>query len=313
AVRPEMTRRLVWGLALVVVIATVVLTSTLSGPSAPTSDAPSTPDIPDPTALATDMVPLQTLMEGLYATEQHPDRAPACRPFGVVVPHHLVASEAIVTGLQELVGQGITDILLVSPGHFDACPTLLCTSNVVFRTAYGETSASPKTVQGLLASPLVTDGADVFQREHGVTAVVPFIAYLLPDVTVTPLLISMTSGWKTRRQDLLDTVSGVIGDTTAIVVSSDFSHYLTLSEADDRDAETAATILSGNLDGIAELQQPDQSDCPACLWLASALAAERDASVPGILMHSNSATILNDETIPETTSHFAMRWCRSEK
>jgi AmmeMemoRadiSam system protein B len=230
----------------------------------------------------------------------------------VVVPHHLVASEDIAVGIRSLVDQNITNVLLLTPDHFQRCPTALCTADVAYQTLFGETRSSPEIVRKLLASPLVTEDADLFRREHGAYAITPFIAHYLTGVTVTPLAVTTDPSWKTRRQDLLDLVSRVVDGKTAVVVSSDFSHYLPLKSAEAEDASTSAAILENDLDAIASLKNPDQSDCPACLWLMTALAKQRGSAQPTILKHTNSATIMKEENAPETTSHFAIVWCQGQ-
>jgi len=306
-----MMRRTAWGIAAaagVLVLATAVVL--FAWPRrVPTPSGRNAGDWTHPAVIPDPYDSPQAFMEGIYAAQKRPSVPSACRPFGVVVPHHLTASETAAVGIRALAGQGIKNILLITPDHFNRCPTAFCTADVAYDTQLGRTDASKDIVRSLLASPLVTDDSSLFRDEHGVYAVAPFVAWYLPGVTVTPLAVSMDSPWKAERQELLDIVSRVVDDKTVVVVSSDFSHYLTLKDAEVEDGRTSSTIMSGDLDSIASLKDPDQSDCPACLWLMAALAKRRGASDPTILMHSNSATILHDEHAPQTTSHFAIEWC----
>ena len=95
---------------------------------------------------------------------------------------------------------------------------------------------------------------------------------------------------------------------TILMVSSDFSHYLSLNKADEMDEKTAKTIFSKDLKGIAALQNPSQSDCPNCLWILGSIADKENFYNPSVVMHTNSARILDDEKVSETTSHFSMVW-----
>jgi AmmeMemoRadiSam system protein B len=254
----------------------------------------------------------QTFMEGIYAADHGPAVSSTCRALGVVVPHHLVASEDVAAGIRELVPRHVTNILLLTPDHFQRCPTALCTADVTYRTSFGETHSSPEIVQQLLSSPLISENAGLFRDEHGAYAIAPFLAHYLTGVTVTPLAVTTDWSWKAHRKDLLDLVSRVVDDKTAVVVSSDFSHYLPLKSAEAEDASTSAAILADDLEAIASLKNPDQSDCPACLWVLAALAKARGSSGPVILKHTNSAILMKDENAPETTSHFAIAWCTGQ-
>jgi len=123
---------------------------------------------------------------------------------------------------------------------------------------------------------------------------------------VIPLVLSQKIPWKGERDSIKSLLRSLLARGAVLVISSDFSHYLPLAEADRMDEETATTFLAGDLDGIRDLRNPAQSDCPGCLWLLSSLAQEGGFFNPSVLLHTNSARILDDPAIPETTSHFAM-------
>lgn len=247
----------------------------------------------------------QQFMEGLYAADHEPASAPAK---AAVVPHHLVAAKSIALGIKAVAVRRPSRILIVSPDHFDRCPTLVCTGNLQYTTQLGEVAADSETIKKLSASPLVTQLPELFLDEHGIHAVAPFIAYYLPGVPMTPLVISSAHGWKISKDKIVELVGSVLGPEDALVVSSDFSHYLSLGDADKMDALTSEALVSGDLATLEKLKQPDQSDCPGCLWAIASLAKSRGWGVPEILIHSNSAIILGDPKNPSTTSHFSIIW-----
>ena len=249
---------------------------------------------------------VQPFMEGLYAatknievSAQHPARA-------AIIPHHLVSPEAMAAGIRSLIPGNYKRIVLLSPDHFAQCSTLLCTTNGIFKTAFGDVKTSEFGVRQLAESPLVTVEPRLFHREHGIFSVVPFIAHELPDVQVIPIVISQTLLWSKDKDELMRVLSSLLDEETALVVSSDFSHYLPLSLAEQKDKETILAFISGDLDGIARLNNPQQSDCPNCLWIIASLAQEKGFFNPSVLLHTNSAVLLNDTSVKETTSHFAI-------
>jgi len=225
----------------------------------------------------------------------------------VIVPHHLVAAEDDAVAIRALVGQKIANIILISPDHYNKCPTALCTTNGDHETFFGRMRASPSTVGELVASPLVTNTPDLFKNEHGIYAVAPFIVHYLPGIPVTPLAVRIDY-WKTNKTAMLELLQAEMKAGTVLAISSDFSHYLPYGEAEKMDALTQAVLSSGDLDKIEQLQNPSQSDCPACLWLLASLAQKENFYHPDFLMHTNSAALLNDLAAKETTSHFAVLW-----
>jgi AmmeMemoRadiSam system protein B len=229
----------------------------------------------------------------------------------VVVPHHLTAAITIARGIEILAAKHPTSILLVSPDHFGGCPSLLCTANARFSYGENKTEVDPAVLQELIRSPLVTDNAKMFQREHGIYSLIPFILRLLPRTTVTPLAVAIRPDWKAHQEELLSLLLRATKANVTVVISSDFSHYLPIADANQEDEATAETIAAKDFAGIANLKNPSQSDCPACLWLGARVADTRNAYNPSFLLHTNSARLLQDLHVPSTTSHFAIAFFRN--
>lgn len=250
-------------------------------------------------------------MEGIYVADHHvtlPVSSTTIR--GLVIPHHLAVSGSIAAGVKLLSGQSFKRILLISPDHFHQCETLLCTVNSRYQTFFGEVAADPVLVRKLRSSPFVSENKKLFETEHGIFADVPFIAHYFPGISVTPLVISQKLPWKADRQALLDFLYQVTSEDTMVILSSDFSHYLPLAQADLMDQKTEEALTVRDLEQLADLRNPDQSDCPNGLWLLTTLMMSRETPVPTIVRHTNSARILDEERLRETTSHYVVLWSR---
>ncbi len=250
----------------------------------------------------------QQFMEGIYAADHASIAKDHGRIRGVIVPHHLTANASIAAGIKSLEQQTFKKILLISPDHFHQCPTILCTTNAIYQTFFGDTHSSPEILSILRSSPLVTNDPKLFKTEHGVYAVVPFIVHDRPDVSVTPLVFSQDLPWNVNREQILDLIKRAVDDETIVVVSSDFSHYLPLATAQEMDTQTIKTLFDQDLDGLSKLKNPSQSDCPNCLWTLASLAKDRQFYNPQILHHTNSAELLNDLMVQSTTSHYSIIW-----
>jgi poly-gamma-glutamate synthesis protein (capsule biosynthesis protein) len=248
------------------------------------------------------------LLEGIYHADREVDVPEGFTIRAVIVPHHLVATRSIAAGIRVLTQQHIRRILLLSPDHNHQCPTILCSVNGVFQTEFGVVKADPRTVQRLTTSPLVTLTPALFEKEHGVYAVLPYIAHYLPGVPVTPVALSQKRPWRASSKALLETIAAELDDDTVLVVSSDFSHYRPLSQADTLDDKTAETLFAKDLEGIAKLENPGQSDCPNCLWTLASIASQKAFYNPSVLFHTNSARLLENLNAKSTTSHFAIAW-----
>lgn len=251
---------------------------------------------------------LQQVMQGLYDAQS---TQPVDHPVdAVIVPHHLTAAASIARGIGTLTERDPRTVVVLSPDHFDACDTPLCTTRGLFETVLGDVRVNDAVVDRLGESSFVSVQDALFGREHGIAAVLPFIVHLLPKANVVPIVVS--DGWHERRDDIVSLLERTLDDSSVLVVSSDFSHYLPLRKADEMDEATMETFFAADIDGIARLKNPDQSDCPACLWLLTSVALDREFFNPSVLSHTNSARILGDERAPETTSHFAIVFYRND-
>lgn len=250
----------------------------------------------------------QIFMEGIYAADKEIEPPSAAYPIkAVIVPHHLTATRSLAAGVRMLKNQSFKHILLLSPDHFDECPTPLCTVNALQETEFGKVHSDRDTVRALAALPQISITPDLFRKEHGVHAVLPYIAHYFPETPVTAVVLSQKN-WKSYSGALLENIKSVLKNDTILMVSSDFSHYLTLAKSNEADEMTAETLFAKDLGGIANLKNPEQSDCAQCLWVLGSIADERGFYNPSTVAHTNSAVLLNEKTVPETTSHFTMVW-----
>jgi len=224
----------------------------------------------------------------------------------VIVPHHLVASKSIALGIKTLALSKPDVVVIISPDHYGKCPKMLCTSNGSYRTFFGETEVSEEDVSLLKKTSDIIESSTLFSEEHGIYSVVPFIKHYLPNAQILPLVISQKSkGSEQDRKEMLSPLEPILSrKDVGVIVSSDFSHYLPLAEANKMDTETQSSFCSGDDTKILKLQNPSQSDCPLCLWLLEKEAQKLGFWNPEMLAHTNSAELLEDRSAKETTSHF---------
>jgi poly-gamma-glutamate synthesis protein (capsule biosynthesis protein) len=223
-----------------------------------------------------------------------------------VVPHHLVASEAVALGVKAVSLSHPKLIVVISPDHYGKCSKLLCTTYGKYKTFFGDVTISKNAVSDLLSDKDIVAESDLFVDEHGVYSIVPFIKHYAPDARIVPIAVSQKGrGDDASRQKILSLLGRLIKDNdTALIISSDFSHYLPLEEAERMDKKTQSSFCSGNSQELLDLQNPSQSDCPLCLWVLYEEAIKYGFWNPSLLWHSNSANLLHDITVKETTSHF---------
>ncbi len=207
---------------------------------------------------------------------------------GVTVPHHVLAADLIARGLLAASAGNYQHILLLSPDHFRSLRT-------PFGVTTGDLSTLKGTVQGddtfserLLQEPQLFTDVGSASHEHGIHAVLPFIKAVFPNTRVTAI-VTATHSTPHNWRAALDVIEPLIAANTLIVQSTDFSHFLPVEMAVQRDQETIAAISSGDLRAIAQLSQPSHLDSLASQYMQSALQQTLFQARPIVIANRNSS------------------------
>ncbi|MDF1856177.1 AmmeMemoRadiSam system protein B [Pseudooceanicola sp.] len=219
--------------------------------------------------------------------------------YGVTVPHHLAAPDLIATGLRRAAGRTPTRIIVLFPDHFYRLSGAFGTSARGFDTLLGPVPGDPAAAR-LIASGLASDTC-IFDREHGLRAVLPFLARLFPGVPVLPLAIAIGSERGDWDQAAV-ALAPLIGPETLLVQATDFSHYLPHHLARQRDQQMLNLIAAADLDQIARLTQPGHIDSLGALYLMTRLMAEKVGAAPVVIANRNLQEG-QAQFIAETTSY----------
>jgi AmmeMemoRadiSam system protein B len=257
-------------LVLAALAATVRLMPGAVGSTAPPQRPAPTP-LPASTAAALGMAPTfydaAAFARGLAAAEA----APAAEVGAVLVPHHLLASELIGTGLGAARRRAVGTVVIVGPNHEEIGPSVLTTDSA-WETPVGRVDGARELALGLTEARLASANTAVFRTEHSVGALVPFVRALWPEARVLPLLL---------RHDTLDETPALarwlaahLPEDALVVYSVDFSHYRPAPEAARFDAASSAWLAAGDAAALAG-RGSDYFDSPGTLALALQLAAAR--------------------------------------
>jgi AmmeMemoRadiSam system protein B len=141
----------------------------------------------------------------------------------------------------------IRRVVLLGPAHFVPIHGLALPQNLSFATPLGEVKIDAVGARAALRLPQVRLIPEAHVREHSLEVELPFLQVLLEDFQIVPLLVGDASGEEVA--EVLERLWG--GPETAVVVSSDLSHYLSYEEARQADRATAGEIagLGGPLQG----------------------------------------------------------------
>ncbi|WP_284618414.1 AmmeMemoRadiSam system protein B [Aquabacterium humicola] len=211
--------------------------------------------------------------------------APRARPPKLLVlPHagYVYSGDCAAHGIALLAPwrKRITRVVLLAPAHRVPLRGLALPSASEFETPLGRVPIDAAAIDALDDLPQVMHSGAAHAHEHAIEVQLPFLqAVLGHGFTLVPLVV----GQATR-----DEVGAVVrrlwgGDETLVIVSSDLSHYLSESDAQQRDHSTVERILQfdGELEG-------DEA-CGAAALNGALQVAREEGLAPRLLAQCTSA------------------------
>jgi poly-gamma-glutamate synthesis protein (capsule biosynthesis protein) len=227
---------------------------------------------------------------------------------GISVPHHLLAADLIARGFWAAHGNRFDRIIIFSPNHFRKCKRPFATTRNGFRTVLGAVENDVAGSTALLKTSPLFEESDLFDKEHGIQALLPFVKWFFPQAKIIPIAISATS---TRAEwDIaVCSISALIDSQTLLIQSTDFSHYLKPELAIQRDQETLNVIAANDKDALTQLIHPSHLDSKGCQYIQMSLQTELKSNVV-VVASRNSA-----EYVPgadKTTSYIVEIYSKGE-
>ena len=225
---------------------------------------------------------------------------------GMTIPHHLVAADLIARGLFAASGHDYDRVILMAPDHFRQVRGAFATTIHGFGTVTGDVAVDQTAVSALIEAGV--EVSCLFGAEHGIRAVLPFLARQMPAVPVVPIAISTRSTRKDWDR-LADMLTPLAGERTLIIQSTDFSHYLTAEEARRHDQQVLNLIAAGDLDQLALLKQPDHLDSLGATYVQLKLQRTVHGAEPVVIESANQEAYAG-RRLPETTGYLVIAYGR---
>jgi MEMO1 family protein len=187
---------------------------------------------------------------GRAAAEPLP--APSGPPCALVAPHAgLMYSGPVAAHAYRLLhAESFDVIVLVGPSHYVAFDGVSIWPEGRFETPLGSLAIDAALAEALQAScPLVRSIPQAHAREHSLEMQLPFLAALVPEVPIVPLIMGrQTRATAVALGDALATA--LKGRTALMIASSDLSHYFDAATASALDRQVIADIDAFDSDGL---------------------------------------------------------------
>lgn len=220
---------------------------------------------------------------------------------GCIVPHHLVAKDLIHEVFQNVSKNRYKTVVLIGPDHESTNRGKVFTTLSSWQTPTGILETDGELTEELMKLSFVKENDDKLTIEHSTSTIIPFINYYLKDVKVVTLVLTKQvklSDVEALADALYDNINS---DETLFIASVDFSHYLSLEEADKMDLISMDAIQNKNIQKIMSFTN-DNLDSPISIVTMLKIMDKTGTSKKIALNRSNSELILKRK-FDETTSY----------
>ncbi len=220
---------------------------------------------------------------------------------GSILPHHLLASDMIHEVFQNVKNQQYKTVVLIGPDHESILMGKVFTTLKDWQTPMGVLKTNREIVSRLLQNDFMIEDDAKMTKEHSVSSIVPFVKYYLSDAEIVGMAMSKQTKLKDIEKLIEDLGNLVDIEKTLFIASVDFSHYLTLEEADRMDAITMDAIKNKDINKIMSFTN-DNLDSPVSIVTMLGLMDKLYEADAHMLNHSNSELIVR-QRMDETTSY----------
>lgn len=222
-----------------------------------------------------------------------------------ILPHHTLVAPLVAAFFRGLESENPpTTVVILGPDHGNIGNAYVTTADFSWSTPDGIVRSNQGYIRTLVDRGVASYDEGLIRREHGVSAVIPYIAHQFPDAAVVTLAIrgDLRSD---KLEQLADALSEILGPDDLLVASVDFSHYKNVEGARADDERSLSVIETGDADAALEIPV----DSPPTISLLLRFTKRRDLTYQQ-LINTNSAEFLHDPTITSTTSYLTAYFYR---
>jgi AmmeMemoRadiSam system protein B len=220
------------------------------------------------------------------------------KALGVIAPHAGYIYSGAVAG--ELYGavEVPRDVIILGPNHHGIGARAALYARGEWLTPLGRVPVNTRLAELVMQhAPLVAEDTTAHHYEHSLEVQVPFLQFVRPDVTITPLCLGFSDYESCRA--LGTSIARALkeyGAETLIVASSDMTHYEAADAARAKDDQAIAEVLALKPDGLLKVCRERQiTMCgviPATVMLVAAL--ELGATRARLVRYATSGDVTGD-------------------
>lgn len=220
----------------------------------------------------------------------------------IVVPHHLLASRFIADSMKRASGRKVKQVIIIGPNHDNIGSEKIASVSALWQTPFGYAETDEDLADKFFYKFGSHSNKEAFIKEHSIGALVPFVKYYFREAKILPVIFSSNANASDAKK-VASWLAENLGENSLVIISTDFSHYLTREEAEKKDSITKELMNNNDIDAIMRLTN-DNVDSPASL-AAGMIYVEKKGLAADFAHHANSFDLVSNKS-SSTTSYFAI-------
>lgn len=202
---------------------------------------------------------------------------------GGIVSHHLpLAFPLIADFYKNLEEENPEVIFVLGPDHFHRASSRIVSTKLPFHTPFGYLETDKNIVEKLQKENLIDIDNEVFKNEHSILSQTFFLKYLFPRAKIVPLIFQPDLDVNDAKN--IAKFLEPFKEKAVFISSVDFSHYLSLNDAQRIDRETKEKLENSYFENLSI----EECDSPVSIQVLFFLA-KQDKYNFEVLQVKNSA------------------------
>jgi poly-gamma-glutamate synthesis protein (capsule biosynthesis protein) len=226
---------------------------------------------------------------------------------GGIIPHHMLAAPLIASFFKGIENREVQTIVLLGPDHGNIAEYPISISQAQWDTPYGIIQPNRSLSSYLLETSIAGIDEKVFETEHSIFNITPFIKKTFPQAEILPVTFNGGVN-QSEAESLAQALAERLTEKSVVIAAVDFSHDVTPKKAQEQDRRSLEMITTFSLNQIYTLE----TDSNPSIYTLLSYLEKKDANITLILGNSNSSEIAQIPTSTNVTSYVSVYFVKKE-
>ncbi len=227
---------------------------------------------------------------------------------GAIVSHHLLIGDHIAETFASMGSEDTTTVVIIGPDHFRRGPGSILVSRYPYETPWGTIEPDLPFIDDLIDDGIGQEDEYVFEIEHSIASVVPYVKYYFPNAKIVPIVLQRNVA-SAKSKELGTYLADKLPDDSVVIASVDFSHHQGITAGAFHDAKSVETIRTFDFASLPRLE----IDSPPSITALLHYLDEKGARRPVSFLNTNSVQFLNIPDSEDVTSYLLATFADGKK